>query len=528
VLSALRFQTGTAAASVADHRADVACFIGYVARRPRAALPGALRRQLQQSGWARGVWLPARKAYAEARLEGLINVPVVVESWDDFDRLFAWDRRPVLAGQAVDDQSAYCATYLGAAVRAFFAHGGRRAYIVRVGDPWAYSGDRRIEQRVRRWHKLLPSSRFDALSPGRWRGLEHLYGLHDVSHVCLPDLVDVFATEPSPPAAAIDILSSPEIFVECSADEPPLPEDTPLSRLSAPRLDADGVVAWHHAVSNVRAFLDAWRRDALLIAALPLPAADAVNINGGTLHAQANWLGFLERSGVLGKDDTDDRRPRNALSQLVWPWLRTRQSSDLPQGLETAEGTLLGVLAANAITRGTFRSVAGTRLPDVIDCVPSMELGQGEHSPSVRLAQRVCLIGPEPEGIMLLSDVTPAQRPGWRFGGASRLMAAVLRAAARIGESAVFEPNGPPLWARLRRDMEGLLEAFRIAGGLGGTTADEAYSVRCDRAVMSQNDLDNGRVRIEVAVLPVAAVERITISLELRSASASGAMSEVA
>jgi len=32
---------------------------------------------------------------------------------------------------------------------------------------------------------------------------------------------------------------------------------------------------------------------------------------------------------------------------------------------------------------------------------------------------------------------------------------------------------------------------------------------------MSQNDLDAGRVRAEVALLPVAAVERITVVLEL-------------
>ncbi len=523
MLSALRFQNGTAPDTVADHRADVACFIGHVARRPRAPLPSVLRTQLRRAGWTHGVWLTGTEADADARLDALLQLPVAVESWDDFDRLFAWERRAVAEGQP-----ARCATYLGAAVRAFFAHGGRRAYIVRVGDPWTYVGSDRAEQRPQRLDALAPSSRFDPLSPGSWRGLQHLYGLDDASHVCLPDLIDLFAIDPQPPSAAIETVNDPEIFVECSAVEPPLPDDTPLARLSAPQLDADSFAAWHAGIGRVRAFLDTWRRDALLVAALPLPTADAVNATGTTLHAQADWLGFLERTGVLDNDDTADRRPRNALSQLVWPWLHSRLSSDLPQGLETPEGTFVGLLAANAMTRGTFRSVAGTRLPDAIDCVPTSDLGQGADSPAVRLAQRVCLIGPEPEGITVLSDVTAAQRPGWRSGGASRLIAAVLRAARRIGESAVFEPNGPLLWASLRRDMEALLEAFRIAGGLGGESADQAYTVRCDRSVISQNDLDNGRVRIEVAVLPVAAVERITIALELRSAGTSNAFGEVA
>jgi hypothetical protein len=524
VLSALRFQNGaTASTGVVEHRADVACFIGYVARRSNAPLPNALRLRLQRAGWARGVWLSGSEATVNARLESLDRIPVAVESWEEFDRLFAWDERQVVSGNRMR-----CATYLGAAVRAFFAHGGKRAYIVRVGNPWAYVGGSRTVNRARRLATLVPQTRFDPLSPGSWRGVQHLYGLGDVSHVCLPDLTDVFAEDPTPPSAARETLSYPETFVECSAHEPTLPDDTPIERVSAPRLDIDGFEAWHTAIGRVRAFIDLWRRDTLLVAALPLPIPDAATATGATLHAQADWFGFLQRVGILGDDDTDDRRPRNALSQLLWPWLRTTRSTDLPQFLESPEGSFLGVLAANAISRGTFRSVAGTRLPDAIACVPTPELGQGDESPSTRLAQRVCLIGPQPEGIMILSDVTVAKRSGWRSGGASRLIAAILRAVARIGETAVFEPNGPELWARLKRDVEALLEAFRLAGGLGGVSAADAYDVRCDRSLMSQNDLDNGRVRVDVAVLPVASVEKITIALELRASSASGSLSEVA
>jgi len=524
VLSALRFQNGQAAPSgVAEHRADVACFVGYVARRSEVPLPAAARLRLERAGWTHGIWLSGTQPQAEARLESLDQIPIAVESWDDFHRLFAWEKRPVF-----DTGRMRCASYLGAAVRSFFANGGRRAYIVRAGDPWAFVEDDREGKRTTRMSRLLPSTRFDPLSPSTWRGLQHLYGLNDVSHVCLPDLADVFAEDPAPPSVGIEVVAYPEVFVECSAHEPPLPEDTPLERLSAPRLDADGFEDWRRAIDRIRQFIDSWRRDTLLIAALPLPTADAATATGGALHAQADWLGFLERIDVLGDDDTDHRRPQNALSQLLWPWLRTTRSGDLPQSLESPEGAFLGILAANALARGTFRSVAGTRIPDVITCSPMPEIGQGDDSPSAKLARRVCLIGPEPEGIVVLSDVTAAKRTGWRSGGASRLIAAILRAAARIGETSVFEPNGPHLWERLKQEMESLLEAFRLAGGLGGSTAGEAYDVRCDRTLMSQNDLDNGRVRVDVAVLPVASVEKITVVLEMRAGGSAGSFSEVA
>lgn len=42
--------------------------------------------------------------------------------------------------------------------------------------------------------------------------------------------------------------------------------------------------------------------------------------------------------------------------------------------------------------------------------------------------------------------------------------------------------------------------------------------MRCDLGTMSRNDLDNGRLRAQVSLLPAAALERITVMLELAGA----------
>ena len=76
--------------------------------------------------------------------------------------------------------------------------------------------------------------------------------------------------------------------------------------------------------------------------------------------------------------------------------------------------------------------------------------------------------------------------------------------------------------------MEQLLTAFWREGGLGGASPDEAFSVRCDRGTMNQNDLDNGRLRVEVSVLPLAAVERISVVLDLTGGGAAQPLREVA
>lgn len=97
-------------------------------------------------------------------------------------------------------------------------------------------------------------------------------------------------------------------------------------------------------------------------------------------------------------------------------------------------------------------------------------------------------------------------------------MGAVLRAARTVAANAVFEASGPTLWRSVERSLENTLNAFWREGGLGGADPGEAFSVRCDLGTMSRNDLDNGRLRAQVSLLPAAAVERITVVLELAGA----------
>jgi hypothetical protein len=512
MLSGLRFETRAPAGAVSPDRTDIACFIGYVARRPGVALPDDVRDALRAAGWLGGPW-----GRDPAALETLEQTPVAVESFDRFAHLFAWEDRGVQAGG-----DARCATYLGAAVRSFFACGGRRAIVIRAGDPFPFvdSPDGRLLNRSARIHALvpayadlgLPALPFAPTDPGSWRGIEHLYGLPEVSHVCLPDLPDLCAVDPRAPPTSFAPPPPPEVFVECSADEPALATDDGLRHLAAPRSDDLGFIAWRDVVRLVADFLAAHRRDALFAGALPLATADARHDDGLTrTHARADLFAFLHGVGVLASPGG----AATAFAQVVWPWVRTLRSGDLPELLEPADGLFAGLLARNALARGTFRSVGGTVLDDVVGLTPVPAMGLGPESATERLAERICVIAPEPEGRMVQSDVTTSPDPAWRLGGTSRLLAAILRAARRFGETHAFDPNGPALWAALRRSMEGMLAAFWREGAFGGKDANEAYVVRCDRSTMSQNDLDNGRLIAEISVLPAAAITRITVVLDM-------------
>jgi len=536
------FETSAPLAPASPNRADIACFIGFIARRRGVPLPATLREELRTAGWVQGPWRRGEDA-----LQSLENLPVTVESWEAFARLFAWDERPLHADTGADS-SAMCTSYMGAAVRSFFARGGKRAVIVRVGDPWPYlePGALRTARRRERLVRLvpdfadrsIPEHPFEPTDPGTWRGIYHLYGLREVSFVCLPDLPDACAAEPPTPATDLPPPVLPEGFVECSEDEPAPPKDRGLRLIPAPRLDSRSFAPWQLAVESVRAFLARNQREVLLVAALPLPHVDARRVvSDGFVHAESDMLGFLQRTGAIetGVDrGADDPVPPGAFVQLAYPWLCTRAGTDLPEGAEPPDGLVAGLMATNALARGTFNSIAGRflapQLKDVHGTVPAISWSGGcGDSPTDKLAERVCLFAPTPDGITLQSDVTASPDPAWRFGGARRLMGVLMRAARATGESVLFDGNGPAVWNRVRRAIENLLEAFWREGALAGDTPDDAFSVRCDRSTMTQNDIDNGRLVVRVSVRPAASIERITVLLNLASTGAgAGSLREVA
>ena len=107
-------------------------------------------------------------------------------------------------------------------------------------------------------------------------------------------------------------------------------------------------------------------------------------------------------------------RASSAFVQLAYPWLSTRRAADLPQLLEPPDGLLAGLIAAGALARGTFRSVAGTLLPAVVDTEPVASLGPRLRSSRAPFAERICLVARQPDGWALQSDVTtsPDRRGG--------------------------------------------------------------------------------------------------------------------
>jgi hypothetical protein len=540
------------------NRADIACFVGFVARRPGAAIPGELQRWLLENGWWEG-------PNARPSARRLLDVPVPIDAWETFDRLFAWDRR------VLDNAGHEGPTYLGAAVRSFFAEGGRKCYVVRVGRPWALTLPR--EQRLERIRCLVPGypDRINATASDRatWLGAGHLFGLPDVAMLCLPDLCDAVALADRPPRD-VDVPPPPaEQFVECSRELPSVPSDRTRGRLlPAPRCDAGAYREWAVAVNLVtRLVRDSRPRfETQVIAALPIPE------DGSTIAADFRRFLTDPREGVLAhRPEVRPSGLASAFVQLVYPWVRTAGSAPLPEGVENPEGVMAGLLARNALTRGAYRSAAPlppagaydafpplsrdqlaevaapprpgmrvrharfgtgslTRVEDVGDGVEVVvrfdsggtktllmsdpNLAADGQSDGGALQDRVSVFGMTPVGLRLRSDVTASPDETYRQASVNRLVSLVIRAARQLGDETTFEPSGERVWGQLRDRLNAMLLTLLRAGALRGSAAD-AFHVRCDRSTMTQNDIDNGRAVVEILIAPTLPVETIRVVLSL-------------
>ncbi|HEU4386430.1 MAG TPA: phage tail sheath protein [Blastocatellia bacterium] len=534
-MNGLVFETQSPIVAPDPNRSDIACFVGFIGRR-NTSLPGELERWLDEQGLASG-------PYARPSFEELLDIPVPIDTWEVFDHLFEWDRRPVGSIEG------FAATYLGAAVRSFFAQGGRKCYVVRAGDPWPLTGIRLDDpvdlsadgkralrtaaiMRLIPGYTLLPeaiTSLKDVppeavnLDRGRlpsspadrssWRGIAHLFGLPDVSFLCLPDLADAVSVERGEIERDVPVPELPEGFVECSEPVPPPPSDSLARGARAPRCDEAGYADWGRAVNHAARLIAQHRREVQLVAAVPIPQP-------GT-PPERNLHEFLagQSRGLLGTPvNAAGQGLSSAFVQLVYPWTRSGSSAMLPERLESPDAVLCGILARNALARGTFRSAAGLHLGDVYDVFPLLSReqmlwtnGAGRRS----FIERVSVFGPTPRGLEVLSDVTTTADESYRSAGVNRLVSVIVRAARRIGEDSVFESSGEELWGRIRQRLSLLLDGLLADGALRGASPEEAYEVRCDRSTMSQNDIDNGRVIVRVQFAAAFPIDRITVVLAM-------------
>ena len=192
---------------------------------------------------------------------------------------------------------------------------------------------------------------------------------------------------------------------------------------------------------------------------------------------------------------------------MYYPWIQV--SNPTPGAASTTivvppSGHVAGVWARSDGERGVHKAPANEIIRGVLG-VPIMLTGSEQ---SVLNPVGVnCIRNFAGRGIRIWGARTLSSDPSWRYLNVRRLFNYVEKSIYNGTQWVVFEPNDQRLWARVRQTVSDFLTTVWRGGALMGTTAEEAFFVKCDETTMTQNDLMTGKLIVLIGVAPVRPAE---------------------
>lgn len=177
-------------------------------------------------------------------------------------------------------------------------------------------------------------------------------------------------------------------------------------------------------------------------------------------------------------------------------------------------GAVAGVIARTDAQYGPWSVAAGTGTSalDVDGLTVSLDLPHTEALAAlgINAIRAFPGTGPIVWGARLL-----ARDPDWRYVTTRRTALFLEHSIERGLQWTSSEPNGEPLWARVRGRVEDFLHLLFTAGAFPGTQPQEAYFVRCDASTMTESDLADGTLRLLVGFASVRPAEFVLLRIAL-------------
>jgi phage tail sheath protein FI len=212
--------------------------------------------------------------------------------------------------------------------------------------------------------------------------------------------------------------------------------------------------------------------------------------------------------------------PRSPSLAVYYPWLKVANPHK-PGAVRLCapSGAIAGLLARTDEHRGVWKAPAGSdaQLVGVQDV--EYHLAQDDmarlNGLGINVIREVPTHGFVAWGARTYSADTDAQ---WKYVAVRRLSLYIEASIEQGTQWAAFEPNGEKLWQAVRKMVEDFLHTVWRDGALVGNRANEAYFVKCDRTTMTQSDIENGRLIVQIGIAPVKPAEFVIIRIVQRTA----------
>ncbi|MFJ4790897.1 phage tail sheath family protein [Streptomyces sp. NPDC088794] len=259
--------------------------------------------------------------------------------------------------------------------------------------------------------------------------------------------------------------------------------------------------------------------DEIALVAIPGAVSDAVQ--GAILdHCENQYL--QDRFAILDgrradvpvptKGDVQGDTRDSSYGAIYYPWI------DI--GAEDAEGNpvyhppsghLAGVYARVDTERGVHKAPAN----EVIRGALGLE----------KLVSKQGQAGLNPVGINVIRrfdgnitvwgarTMASAAQAEWRYISSRRVFNFLRESIDEGTQWAVFEPNAPELWSKIRRNVGAFLTTVWSSGALLGNTPEQAFYIRCDETVNPAAVRDAGQLVVEIGVALVRPAEFVVFRI---------------
>jgi hypothetical protein len=195
---------------------------------------------------------------------------------------------------------------------------------------------------------------------------------------------------------------------------------------------------------------------------------------------------------------------------LYHPWTLVRGSAP-GESLRALppDGATVGVMAARANELGAWAAPANRPLAGVAILDPKLP----ESARATFLGRKVNAVARFPRGFMTWSEETLSDDPDLRGVGVRRLLILLRRLAVREGNTYVFQPNNERFRRLVQRQFDALLGDLYVRGAFKGRSHAEGYRVVTDDTVNPPENVDQGRLIVELRVAPSRPMAFLTVRL---------------
>jgi phage tail sheath protein FI len=196
---------------------------------------------------------------------------------------------------------------------------------------------------------------------------------------------------------------------------------------------------------------------------------------------------------------------------LYYPWIRVSDPLRTAAGLTRdipPSGHIAGQYARGDVEVGVHKAPANAMLAWTQDVTASVPAASHGLLNSMGVNVLLALAG---RGVRVMGARTMSTELPRLYVNVRRLLMMIAKAISLSTQWAVFEPNEWPTRAKIHLSITSFLVELWQRGALAGSTADAAFSVRCDETNNPPAERANGRLLAEVGVAPSIPFEFVVL-----------------